>query len=257
MATRGIVAAYRARLTSTNRCGLPTNPGTPADDDDFLSYTFDAFVSVASTVNMTEAQEQTSTKANGDDCTVFKTEPKLRDETVTLTLCGVDDYVLSFLSTVTTVVDESADPEGYFTERDIDPDAALGLEVWNAVGDGAQCADTPLDDSFFEQVNAGRTARGYHVWPAITNLQLSGEVTYGNDVANLTLTGTAKFAPYWGRGPYNVRLNATTGTPDRLLVPFSNTRASYHGVTFLAPPEVTPEPIALTRPEPYFGAVTP
>ena len=246
----GIVSGERCRFTDTGRCGLPVEGAAG-------TYVTKSLVSVQETPNMKESEKKVSTSASGEECVVHNTPPQLLDIGVTITLCGVDFYVLSYLGSITRVIDEAGDPEGYFTERDIDPDAALGLEVWNAVGDGAQCADTPLDDSFFEQVNAGRTARGYHVWPAITNLQLSGEVTYGNDVANLTLTGTAKFAPYWGRGPYNVRLNANTGTPDRLLVPFSNTRASYHGVTFLAPPEVTPEPIALTRPEPYFGPVTP
>lgn len=257
MATRGIVAAYRARLTSTNRCGLPTNPGTPADDDDFLSYTFDAFVSVASTVNMTEAQEQTSTKANGDDCTVFKTEPKLRDETVTLTLCGVDDYVLSFLSTVTTVVDESADPEGYFTERISDPNRAFALELWNNVGNDAECPDTPENDSYFQSAASTATAIGYHVWPAITGGAITGDITYGLETANLVITGTAKFAPLWGRGPYEVRTNATTGAPGRLLVPFSADRTSWHGKTLLAAPDIDDAPRTLTRPTPYFGAVTP
>ena len=257
MATRGIVAAQRIRLTSTNRCGLPTIAGAAASATAFTSYVFDGFVTLAHTLNLTEAQEQTSQKASGDDCVTYKTPQKLRDESITLTLCGVDDHVLEFLSSVTTVLNESTDPEGYFIEKVIDPEVAFGIELWNLEGDAASCPDTPETDAYFASAGAGTTPYGYHVWPAVTDAVLSGDVTYGLENANLTITGTAKFAPLWGTGPYPVRLNSETGTSGRLLVPFSNERTSFHGRTLLAMPDIDDEPQQLTRPTPYFGPVTP
>lgn len=246
---RGIVALKTIRLTRTNRCGEPL-PGAGN------TYVSKAVVSVTDTPNLREGEALEQTNGDNEICVTYTPPTTLRDKGIALLLCGVDDYVLEFLSTVVTVDNEAGDPEGYFDTTEVDPTQAFAIETWSSVGDGAECTDTPEDDSYFDLPTTGLTAYNYSAWPAITNGRITDAIEYGAGLANVTINGVAKVAPYWGLGPYNVRID-DEGNPGRLLVPFNNKRPAYHGITYLAPPEPTPEPVALTLPTPYYGVPTP
>ena len=246
---RGIVALKTIRLTRTTRCGEPIpGPGN--------TYVTKAVVSLTDTPNLREGEAQEQANGDNEICVSYTPPTTLRDKGIALVLCGVDDYVLEFLSTVVVVDNEEGDPEGYFDTTEVDASSAFAIETWSAVGDGAECIDTPEDDSYFATAGAGLTAYNYSAYPAITNGRITDAIEYGASLANITINGTAKVAPLWGLGPYDVRVD-DNGDPGRLLVPFNNKRPAYHGITYLAPPAPTLEPVALTLPMPYYGAITP
>lgn len=162
------------RLTQTDVCGVPeTGAGTQVATSGFITLGIGA--------NIEAGTEITVKKADGSLCIARKQGDQLKWLDLSMELCGIPYPALALLLGVEALM--SSDDQdiigGVLPSRtaqaaEIVP---VQLEVWSINADADACA--------------GGASGGYIHWvvPIARNFQLAGDITFGEDAANLSLTG--------------------------------------------------------------------
>lgn len=186
------------RVTKLDECNNPVLG--PANQ-----VTTAGVISVALTPETDAGTTISQVNANGQTCIRDVPAPVFLDYTVEISLCGVDPYLVNFLSGSAIVFnDEStARAVGFKTNSKLDlSQVRFAIEMWSAVA-GADCSGS-------------NKPYGYFLLPAVQGGTI-GNITWQNDAINFTISGAVtKDDNQWGVGPYNVLVD-NSGADSPLL----------------------------------------
>lgn len=193
------------RITKLDECNNvllgPTNQVTSAG---VISVTMSPETDTGTTIQVANA--------SGATCIRDVPAPIFLDFTVTVSLCGVDPYLVSFLTGESMIFDDATTPlaVGFGVDTSTDLSSVrFALELWSGVAN-SDCT-------------GGLKPYGYFLLPALQGGVL-GDVTWQNDAINFTISNAVtKDGNEWGVGPYDV-LTTTSGSPSPLLEAIPSTR---------------------------------
>lgn len=220
--SRTLLQGEAIRVTKVDECGEVV-PGA-------CGYAVDVcFASVGMADNVEAPTEYKVKSASGAYCVNQRGRPQLNWIDVTVTLLRVNPELVSLMTGLPVIYDDSPDPVavGFGTDTDTYATGQFALEMWTNLAvnpDGAACTD------------AG-TLYGYLLLPWMGDAQI-GDITVEDGAANLVLTGITKGGNQWGTGPWDVvRDNADAASP--LLEAIPTNRHRHLQWTSLAPPAAT------------------
>ena len=210
----------RMRLTRLDECGVPVEGPTG-------QLVTSGYVSVTSTPTYEDPEEINQPNANGDTCIRDRGNPTLSWIENEIVMCLIDPDAFNIITGNPLVVDDAsptANTVGFRIDDLLTGTASFALELWTGVT-GQPCA-------------AGEVQLGYWLYPFMVQAQV-GEYVVENGALTLTMTARTQAGSGWGVGPYNVRADATLGTPEPLLTAIgANTHLHYEVVTVPAPAAV-------------------
>lgn len=165
------------RITQTDECGVPV------DDLTNKQVLTSAFVSLTQTPNIEAGTEIVAKKADGSLCISRKQPDQLKWLDLSLQLCGIPYPVLSLLVGASGLLDGSDIVGGVLPSRASQSGAGIPpvqIDLWSINADSGACS--------------GDAAAPYIHWvyPLTRNWQLSGDIVFGDEAANITLTGLAE-----------------------------------------------------------------
>ena len=215
-----LARASRMRLTRLDACGAPA----PGPTGTLVS---SGMINVDGAPNYLDPEEITQLNANGELCIDDQGNPQLRWIDLTIVMCLVDPDAINIITGNPLVVDDAtptANTTGWRLNGELTGTANFALELWSGVN------GQPCDAS-------GARTYGYWLFPFVTQARV-GEWSIANAALNLTFTARTSVGSGWGLGPtsYTVRADATTGTPERILVPIDDTDHLYFEAVTVAPP---------------------
>lgn len=208
----------RMRLTRLDECGVPV-PGPTGQ------LVTSGFVSVASTPEYQDPEEINQTNANGEPCIVDQGTPVLNWITNEIIMCRIDPDAFNIITGNPLVLNDATTPEsvGFRVNSELTGTAHFALELWTGTTGADACA------------GGGATQYGYWLYPHMLQAQL-GEYTVENGALTMTLSARTAGGAGWGVGPYNVRADATSGTPEPLLTAMGEEDHLHYEVVTIAPP---------------------
>lgn len=225
-----------ARVTRVDACGRVVF----GEDSQAVSK---GWISAQWTVNTTESAAIEQENANGDRCIYEGPKTSFTGYTLTMTFCEVDPEFFSLVTGQRVYLDEDGNAIGFAISSDIDlGDRGFGLEIW---------AGSPRDSTGCLDPNAQGTY-GYFLAPFLKGGVL-GDYTVENGAVTFTIqNAVTQDGTAWGKGPYNVMLNAGVASP--LLTPLEENDHKLMIWVAVAPPE----PFYGTRPvlDPTSTAIT-
>jgi len=247
-----LLKGVKLRATRINSCGLPI--AGPAN-----RIVTSGFVTVTLAQERRDANNIEQLNAEGKVCVADRTAPQRKWYNITLELCQVNTGLITMFSGWEQVLNWADDPVGLRDKVDVDTEFGVAIEVWTA-GRGEDDCPTPVTDSILSGSGGSGRQYGYLLFGGI-EWYPSSDIAVTADVTTVTLSGITIPMTQWGRGPYNVVATNSSGTPGRLLTPFSKEPHMHLERTPVAPPEDTPgsDPAALavasifTAPHYYFG----
>lgn len=186
--------AQSIRVTELDDCCIPPPPAdaSPGDDDSpgmpcSIAGT-NSFITVTAEAQVDEGEDILERKANGDICISEQDPSVLRGFNVSIELCQVVPWFINKLTGWPIVMDADCNAIGFDIMDGVNTTQSA-VEMWTGVS-GIDC---------------GEGARyGYLLFPCVENWQVDGEIEFGGSdtLTSITLTGFAKGAHAWGRGPY-------------------------------------------------------
>lgn len=207
------------RLTRLDACGIPVEGACS-------TLVTKGFISVGITPAMYEPDEIEVSNANGELCVSDLPKSQLKWNELEIMMCQVDPDAYNIITGDPLVLDDATPTPNTVgfrqTTQTTNPNANFALEIW--AGKPGQTCTTP-----------GAVETGYFLFPFVVNGVL-GEWTFENAELTLTMTARTERGSGWGVGPYNVRADATTGTPEPLLTPIGPNDHMHHEVVTVAPP---------------------
>lgn len=210
------------RVTKVDSCGevVPGECGYAVEE---------CFASVQMTDNIEAPAEYKVKAASGDFCVNQRGRPQLNWIDVVITLLKVNPELVSLITGLPVVYDDSPDPVaiGFGTDTDTYATGSFALEMWTNLAvppGGTACTD------------AG-TRYGYLLLPWLGDATI-GDITVEDGAATLVLNAVTKPGNQWGTGPWDVLVdNSDAASP--LLEAIPNTRHRHLQFTSLAPPAGT------------------
>jgi len=223
--TLKMVKGRRMRVTRLDGCGRFVY------GDDSTAVT-KGFVTVGFTANTTETDEITVTNASGETCLYEAGEAQLAGYSLEFNFCDVDPELFSMMTGMPIVYDAFGRVNGLDIDTKVKlDDAGFALELWTGTPAGNACKPGSVTQGNF----------GYLLLPYLQG-GILGDFEVGNAAITFTLTGAStRNGGSWGRGPYNVEVNAgPNGAPDfagPLTSPISDSVALRMINVQVAPPE--------------------
>ena len=211
-----------ARFTKVDRCGTPI-PGPRA------VIVTEGLISVAMTTALVEGTTITVELANGNRCINDVPEPKFSNMVSAISLCGVNPWLVNFLTGQDTWDGATPGiPTGFTIGDDVDVTTErFAMELWSGTSDDV--CDEDGDIGF-----------GYFLLPKNAKGQL-GDVTWQNDAINFTVNGAqTKGGNQWGVGPFDNVTVDDGGDPSPLLRPLGSRKHFLSDIVY-APPPTVPE----------------
>lgn len=209
----------RMRLTRLDACGAPVE-GTTGQ------LVTDGFVNVDAEPLYLDPEEITQLNANGDLCIDDQGRPQLRWVNLTIVMCRVDPDAYNIITGNPLVVDDASptpNTTGWRLDSGLTGTANFAMELWSGVP--GQACNAEGDAPF-----------GYWLMPWVLQARV-GAWSVANAALTMTLTARTSPGSQWGVGPYDVRADATLGTPEPLLTAIGpNTHVHYDTVT-VPPPD--------------------
>lgn len=223
------VGARVIRVTRLDNCGRPVyGPDSQVVTKGLVSVNMDPDVE--------EGEDFTQRNINGDLCVSEQGPDALRWINVGIEFCQVDPCLWSILNPSWKLVKNAhGEVTGFRIGERFDDSAGFALEMWPKVSaQGALCDDDAPDEA---------DPNGYFLLPYVIGRAPDGW-SLENGVTTFTLNGRTKKGSLWGKGPYNVTLDAD-GNPVPLLEPISSGAGGedpehFHAdIVTLSPPEPT------------------
>lgn len=221
-----LIRGKMARFTLVDRCGAPL-PGP------YSTLVTKGLISVAMTSTTNEGTAITVEDASGDRCVDDTPEPKFSNMTSVVSLCGVNPYLINFLTGqevwdgVTPGV-----PTGFTIGDDVDATTRrVAMELWSGTSED-DCED-------------GDVGFGYFLLPKNARGQI-GDVTWQNDAINFVVNGLrSKGGNTWGVGPYDDVARDESGDLSPLLRPIGARKHFLSDLVYAPPPVATSGPVPL------------
>lgn len=216
-----LIKGRRLRVTKVDGCGRVVY-------GDGSVVTSKGFISIALTANTSDSDEINLQNAAGESIVFEPSVTSLTGYGVEISLGEADPDLMSIVAvSVTQVLDKDGNAAGIEIDTAADPtDSGFALEVWAGAPVGDACADDAAQGSY-----------GYIVLPFLQG-GIVGDFTIENDAVTFVLAGAqTKSGNAWGRGPYDVQLQANS-TPGPLITPIKSTAALRLVLVDVAPPEV-------------------
>lgn len=190
-----------ARATRVDACGRVVY----GDSSQAVSK---GWISAAWTVNTSETAAIELNNANGDPLVREQAKQKFVGYSLNMTFGEVDPEFFALVTGQRVILDENGDAVGFAISSDVDlGDRGFALEIW---------AGAPTDANACLDPNAQGTY-GYFLAPFLKG-GILGDYTIENGAVTFTIQGAStQDGNGWGRGPYDVTLNA--GVPGPLLEP--------------------------------------
>lgn len=223
--TLGLVKGRRMRVTRLDGCGRPVY-------GDGGSVTSNGFTTVAYSANTNDVDEVRVQNANGETIVYEAGSTEFSGFGVEITLGSVDPELVSVMTGQDTVLDAFGNIVGLTVDSKVKmTDLGFALEVWAGAPTGDACDDEAAEGNF-----------GYILIPFLSG-GILGDFSVENGEISFTVTGAnTKDGNAWGRGPYDVVLNAVGGdtaslVKGPLLQPLTTTTHLLLQSTQVAPPE--------------------
>jgi hypothetical protein len=211
------------RVTELDACGNPVPTGCYAVSE--------CWAQLNRSPQYQDGVEFAPQNANGQLCFAERQPPGFKWWAIELQLNAVDPVMWQIITGAPLVVDDAAPPNtvGWRTRRDQMLDRYFSIELWMRQG-GAVCAP-------------GNVPYIYDLTPLVSQGKIM-DLSVGLDVIHFGITEAIGTGPSsWGVGPYDVRRDAVTGFPEKLLTALATTIGSddvqHTEVTHLAPPQPT------------------
>jgi len=174
------------RFTRESECYIALDPLTPNSRIQMA-----AFTSLSLSPDLEDGSDITVTNACGDVCIRDKDCDRLKGFDVTLTLCGVPLPALEMFLNATLLEDPTV--TGDFRGAVLPESKSAGcpdplsVEVWSRNADPAVCNPDGSQGAVYVQ----------WLLPRVSNLQISGDITFENEALTLELSGYAENNPQW------------------------------------------------------------
>lgn len=223
------IGARVIRVTRLDSCGRPVY----GPDSQVVTR---GLVSVNMDPDVEEGEDFSQRNINGDLCVSEQGPDALRWINTTIEFCQVDPCLWSLMNPSWKLVKNAhGEITGFRIGERFDDSAGFALEMWPKVSaQGALCDDDAPDEA---------DPNGYFLLPYVIGRAPDGW-TLENGVTTFSLNGRTKKGSLWGRGPYNVTLDAD-GNPVPLLDPIASGAGGedpdhFHSdIVTLSPPEPT------------------
>ncbi|MFE2995014.1 hypothetical protein ACFXG4_08385 [Nocardia sp. NPDC059246] len=212
------VRARTSRLTKVSPCGEAVAGAKN-------SLAFDGFVTVEFSPEYEDGQESSQKKANGELAWITKDDDQLKWVTVAIEFTGVNPDAVNLILGQPTVLDHLGNAVGFRLGQVVPSDWAI--ETWTDIPGMACAAGKPY---------------GYFLAPWLHGGKLTAW-TLENGGAKFKIEGARTQAgSLWGKGPYDVDLNAGATEADppvagKLLTPIGGGQHVDMHITFVAPPQ--------------------
>lgn len=219
------------RVTKLDACGTPVE-GTCS------TVVSKGFVTVTNSYVYRDPDEIEVVNANGDLCISERGRSLLKWIESQIVFCEVDPDLINLLTGDPVVLDDTAPTPrsvGYRVDSALEGLANFALEVWTDL------SGQPCDA-------AGNVQYGYFLMPFYGNGFFSDDLVFQNGEASVTVSANTKAGSQWGVGPYNVRGDATLGTPEPLLTAIGANVHQHFEVVSIAPPTAACGCVALVIP---------
>jgi hypothetical protein len=189
----------------------------------------ECFASVAMSDNVESPTEYKVKAASGNYCVNQRGRSQLNWIDTVVTLLRVNPELVSLVTGLPVVYDDSPDPVavGFGTDSDTYATGNWALEMWTNLAVDPSGAACP----------AAGVRYGYLLLPWLGDATL-GDITIEDGTASLTLNAVTKPGNGWGTGPWDVILDSTTA-PSPLLEAIPSNRHRHIQFTSLAPPAAT------------------
>lgn len=216
-----LIQGTTMRATLIDSCGAPL-PGVCS------TAVTTGFMSVSLAQNVENPDEFKRKTAGGTFCLNQRSKPQLNWIEATINLCQVSPVLLSMLTGLDQIMDDStpAVAVGFGVDTDTYASASFALELWTNVG-------RPTDGS--AACGATGTRYGYLLLPWLLEGTL-GDIVIGNDAVDFSIKTITTSGNDWGVGPYDV-IEDNASLPSPLLVAIPTNRHQHLQLTTLAPPE--------------------
>lgn len=204
------------RVTRLDSCGLPV---AGADN----GFVFDCVASVAMEADIDEGDDIIYKGGTGKICAIKRACPQLLGYNVTMTIGAISPEFIDIVTGQPRYLGFDGAPIGFDDCQYACPGPGFGLEFW-AETIGGECSDD-------------QPKYLYGLLPWVTNGRI-GDITIGNEAAELEYTGTTRAGGQWGTGPANylVQEADANGTPADMLTPLGTTCHRRIFQTSVAPP---------------------
>lgn len=215
-----LIKGRRLRVTRVDSCGRVVY-------GDGSVVTSKGFISVALSANTSDSDEINLQNANGESIVFEASVTSLTGYGVEISMGEVDPELAEIVAaSVEKVLDKDGNAAGIDIDLSADPTGeGFALEVWAGAPVGDACDDEAAEGSY-----------GYILLPFLMG-GILGDFTIENDAVTFTLTGAqTKSGNGWGKGPYDVQLQADS-TPGPLLKAVKPTLGVRLVLVDVAPPE--------------------
>lgn len=225
-----LVGGRVMRVTRLDGCGR-----VDTTDPLGVQVTSDGFVSIEVSANVDDGDAITVVKANGKNAVNEQPAPSLTGYGVQITFSGVDVDIFELVTGQYPILDPATGKAvGFRVNTAVDAsNSGFALEVWSRVP-GVQC---PTDENG-NIIEAAAEASGYILFPFLKGGTF-GDFTIENDAISFVVQGAqTKDGAGWGKGPYNVTLDAD-GHPGPLIDPVEPNDHLLVQISYVLPPEET------------------
>lgn len=209
----------KMRLTKLDACGAPVE-GTCS------TIVTDGFITVTNSFVYRDPDEIEVVNANGDLCISERGRSQLKWIESQIALCQVDPDLINFVTGDPLVLNDATptpDKVGYRVDSTLEGTVKFALELWTDL------SGQPCDAE-------GNVQYGYYLMPFLGNGFFSDDQVFQNGELTVTLSANTIAGSGWGVGPYNVRADATLGTPEPLLTAIGPNQHQHFEVVGIAPP---------------------
>lgn len=208
-----------ARFTKLDACGAPLE-GTCS------TLVTNGFITVTNSFVYRDPDEIEVVNANGDLCISERGRSQLKWIESQIALCQVDPDLINFITGDPVVLDDATptpNKVGYRVDSGLEGTVNFSMELWTDL------SGQPCDAE-------GNVLYGYYLEPFLGNGFFSDDQVVQNGELTVTLSANTKAGSGWGVGPYNVRADATAGTPEPLLTAIGPLQHQHFEVVAIAPP---------------------
>jgi hypothetical protein len=212
------VFGKRVRLTRLDACGVPVAVG---DTTECIEVVSDGFITLTLSSETEEGTEITQKNASGAVCISQKAPDSFKRFTLEMEFCGVDPYLLSFMTNMDPYLD-GTDVIGAVAYEGV-VDDKFALELWTGLA--GQACEAGAEE-----------ASGYLLLPFVNAGVLGDIEVTGEDAVTFSVQGAYTVSGHaWGVGPYDVVLDETDA-PAPLPTPLEPDQPLLIIETGMAPP---------------------
>lgn len=221
------IRSHVVRATKVDACGAPFF-GLKS------SLVTDGHISIKLSPQYEDGEETNQKNGGGKLIVVDKALDQLKYYNVEIAFAQVDPDLFNMVTSQPIVMNHAGDAVGIRIGAAVNTNVAL--ETWSDIP-GTACGED------------GKSY-GYFCLPWVKDGRL-GDFSLENALANFTITGRTERNSQWGKGPYDVVLNApvlpaTEPVPGPLLTVIAGDQHLHMEPTAVAPPAVTHGAVALT-----------